>query len=96
MTGTGLRVNKALALKKGDVDLDRKRLDAVRAWTTTSSGKKVLGDTKSREERSLGLSGSIVKILGPLVEATGNEHFIFTGANGDALDYDYFRRAYLE
>lgn len=96
LAGTGLRVNEALALKKGDVDLDSKRLHVVRAWTTNASGKKVMGDTKNREERSLALSAPMTEILKPLLEAKGSEDFIFTGANGDALDYGYFRRAYFD
>lgn len=61
----------------------------------TSSGKKVLGATKSREERSIALSKQMLALLKPLTESRHKSDFIFTGPSGDALDYGYFRRAYF-
>lgn len=62
----------------------------------TASGKKVLGATKSREERSISLSEPVVELLKPLTLAKGKSDCIFVGSNGDALDYGYFRRAYFK
>lgn len=34
-------------------------------------------------------------LLRPLIDSKSNTDFMFIGANGDALDYGYFRRAYF-
>lgn len=95
LAATGLRINEALALQVGDVDLNNSKLHVVRTWTMTASGRKVLGATKSREERSISLSEQMVDLLTPLTKAKGKSDYIFIGSNGDALDYGYFRRAYF-
>ncbi len=95
LAATGLRINEALALQVGDVDLVEARLHVVRTWTMTASGKKILGATKSREERSISLSEQMLDLLKPLTTAKAKDDYIFTGANGDSLDYGYFRRAYF-
>lgn len=95
LAATGLRINEALALQVGDVDFDGAKLHVSRTWTMTASGKKILGATKSREDRSISLSGQMLVLLKPLTSSKSKSDFIFTGANGDALDYGYFRRAYF-
>ncbi len=67
----------------------------LRTWTMTASGKKILGATKSREDRSISLSNQMVELLKPLTQSKSKSDFLFTGASGDALDYGYFRRAYF-
>lgn len=54
-----------------------------------------LGATKSRKERSISLSEQMMELLKPLISSKAKTDYIFTGANGDALDYGYFRRAYF-
>lgn len=81
--------------KVGDIDLENSKLHVVRTWTMTASGKKILGATKSREERSISLSAQMLELLEDLISSKTKADYIFTGANGDALDYGYFRRAYF-
>jgi integrase len=95
LAATGLRVNEALALQVGDIDMIGKKINVVRTWTMTDSGKKVLGSTKSREDRSIALSDQMVRTLDPLVSGKNKDDFVFIGSNGAALDYGYFRRAYF-
>ncbi len=95
LAATGLRINEALALQVGDVDFEGAKLQIVRTWTMTASGKKILGATKNREDRSISLSNQMVELLKPLTQSKSKTDFLFTGANGDALDYGYFRRAYF-
>ena len=95
LAATGLRINEALALQVGDVDYDSAKLQVARTWTMTATGKKILGATKSREDRSIPLSEQMISLLRPLTTAKSKNHFLFTGAYGDALDYGYFRRAYF-
>ncbi len=95
LAATGLRINEALALQVGDVDFERAKLHVSRTWTMTASGKKILGATKSREDRSISLSEQMLVLLKPLTVSKAKSDFIFTGAGGDALDYGYFRRAYF-
>lgn len=61
----------------------------------TASGKKVLGATKSREERTISLSEKMLEIMNLIAKSKSKSDYIFTGASGDALDYGYFRRAYF-
>ncbi len=95
LAATGLRINEALALQVGDIDFAEAKLQVARTWTMTSSGKKILGATKSREDRSIALSEQMLALLKPLANSKAKSDFIFTGAGGDALDYGNFRRAYF-
>jgi integrase len=95
LAATGLRINEALALQVRDVDFQSAKLLVARTWTMTSSGKKILGATKNREDRTIFLSEQMLTLLKPLTASKGKDDFVFTGANGDALDYGYFRRAYF-
>jgi integrase len=95
LAATGLRINEALALQVGDVDFDAAKLQVARTWTMTASGKKILGATKNREDRSIPLSRQMLELLKPVTHSKAKTDYIFTGSNGDALDYGYFRRAYF-
>lgn len=95
LAATGLRINEALALQVGDIDFSGAKLNVARTWTMTASGKKILGATKNREERSIALSQQMLDLLKPVSNGKQKADFVFTGANGDALDYGYFRRAYF-
>jgi integrase len=95
LAATGLRINEALALQVGDIDFSGAKLIVARTWTMTASGKKILGATKNREERSIALSQQMLDLLKPASYSKQKADFVFTGANGDALDYGYFRRAYF-
>jgi integrase len=93
---TGMRVNEALALRFEDLDFDTATVHVARTWTSTESGKKVLGQTKTREVRDIPLGPAILDDLKALALSNEPEAWLFTGNSADALDYGYFRRAYFE
>ena len=93
---TGVRINEALALRVEDIDLDSSSVHISKTWTSTTTGKKVLGATKTREVRNIPLGKDLLTELKGLVESKNQDDWLFTGAAGDALDYGYFRRAHFE
>lgn len=95
LANTGLRISEALALQVRDVHLGQKKLDVFRTWTTDATGKKLLGSTKTRENRTIPISPAVAAIVEPLMAGKGAEDFLFIGHYGEALDYGYFRRAYF-
>ena len=95
LANTGLRISEALALQVRDVHLGQNKLDVFRTWTTDASGKKLLGSTKTRENRTIPMSPVVAAIVEPLMIGKGAEDFLFTGHYGESLDYGYFRRAFF-
>jgi integrase len=93
---TGVRINEALSLRVGDIAIDSASVHISKTWTSTSSGKKVLGATKTREVRSIPLGPELVSELQDYITGKSENDWLFTGAAGDALDYGYFRRAIFE
>ncbi len=100
----GLRVNEALALRVEDIDLEAKEVRVAHSWTTDEFGKKlrdengdfVPGSTKTGEERNVPLDPNTIELLKPLLEGKGPRDWVFTGVNGRALDYGFFRRKYFK
>lgn len=93
---TGVRINEALSLSVGDINIDSASVHISKTWTSTSSGKKVLGATKTREVRSIPLGPELLNELQDYITGKSENDWLFTGAAGDALDYGYFRRAIFE
>ena len=58
----------------------------------TESGKKLLGQTKTREVREIPLSGELVAELKTVLAGKSANVWVFQGAGGESLDYGYFRR----
>lgn len=100
----GLRVNEALALRVEDFDLDSKIVRVAHSWTTDEFGKKlrdengefVPGTTKTGEQRDVPLDRNTIELIKPLLEGKGKSDWVFTGENGQALDYGFFRRKYFK
>ena len=82
-------------MQVGDVDLVNAKLQIDRTWTVTANGKKILGATKNREDRTISLSEQMVEVLEPLLQSKGKNDYVLIVAHGDALDYAYFRRAFF-
>jgi integrase len=93
---TGMRVNEALAIRIGDLDFAKSQVHVSRTWTSTESGKRILGATKTREVRNVPLAKDLQVHLEAAAAGKLPEDWLFTGLNGDALDYGYFRRAHFE
>jgi integrase len=100
----GLRVNEALALRVEDFDLEAKVVKVAHSWTTDEFGKKlrnedgefVPGTTKTGEERAVPLDQNTIELVKPLLEGKAAKDWVFTGVNGQALDYGFFRRKYFK
>ena len=100
----GLRINEALALRVEDFDLDARIVKVAHSWTTDEFGKKlrdengefVPGTTKTGEQREVPVDKNIVELIKPLLEGKTGRDWVFTGENGQALDYGFFRRKYFK
>ena len=100
----GLRINEALALRVQDFDIGNSAVNVKHSWTTDEFGKKprdengefVPGSTKTNEERTVPVPASLLEIIKPLLKGKRDRDWVFVGANGNALDYGYFRRSYLD
>lgn len=89
---TGMRLGELLALRWGDVDLDRRRVIVHRA---VSAG--VEGPTKSRQARALPLADVAAAALARLAargDYTGREDYVFCSRLGRRLDRSAVRRRY--
>jgi hypothetical protein len=93
---TGVRINEALALRVGDLNFEISTVHISRTWTSTESGKKILGQTKTREVRDIPLSSDLKALLQEQAAGLTADAWLFTGSKSDALDYGYFRRAHFE
>lgn len=93
---TGVRINEALALRVGDLDIENATVRICRTWTSTTSGKKILGETKTREVREIPIGRDLLVDLNAALVGKKNDDWLFTGSGVDALDYGYFRRAHFE
>jgi integrase len=100
----GLRINEALALRVQDFDIRNSVVSVKHSWTTDEFGKKprdengefVPGSTKTNEERTVPVPAFLLEIIKPLLKGKRDRDWVFVGANGNALDYGYFRRSYLD
>lgn len=90
-TYCGLRWGEATALRVKDVDLDRGRLQVVKAFTT-SGGKRIEKDTKSYENRSVPFPTVLRDGLADATEGRGPLERIFTTAGGTPLNASNFRQ----
>lgn len=95
LAGTGLRINEALALQLRDIDFENKTITVARSWTSDSTGKRILGSTKTRKSRIVPLNDSLIALLSNQLPSAQSTDYVFTGHFGEALDYGYFRRAYF-
>lgn len=100
----GLRINEALALRVEDFDMEAKVVKVAHSWTTDEFGKKfrdengdfVPGTTKTGEERTVPLDQNTIELMKPLLAGKSPKDWVFTGVNGQALDYGFFRRKYFK
>jgi integrase len=100
----GLRVNEALALRVEDFNLEARVVKVAHSWTTDEFGKKlrdengefVPGMTKTGEAREVPLEQNTIDLVKPLLEDKSDRDWVFTGTNGQALDYGFFRRKYFK
>jgi integrase len=73
---TGVRWGEAVALRAGDVDLVRSRLN-IRQNAPTVNGKRVLGTPKTHEARSVPLPAFLVSDIRTLVNGRALDAYLF-------------------
>lgn len=90
----GLRWGEATALRVQDVDLDRRRLNVVKAFTSVG-GKRVEKDTKSHENRSVPYPAVLDEALKELVDGRRPDERVFTTPDGTPLNASNFRNRFF-
>jgi integrase len=86
----GIRWGEVSAATGGQLDIDRRRLRIVRAYSDVK-GVLEVGPVKNHEKRSVPLPRSVANVLRPLVEHHGREQLLFTAPEGGPLRYGNFR-----
>ena len=90
----GLRWGEMAALRRGRVDVLRRRLDIKEALSEIS-GRVNFGSTKTYEARTVHLPASVAEMLGRHMETVPHdpEALVFTAPQGGPLRYSNFRKA---
>ncbi|MGI5197100.1 tyrosine-type recombinase/integrase [Streptomyces sp. CA-288835] len=86
----GIRWGEVSAAAGGQLDIDRRRLRILRAYSDVK-GVLEIGPVKNHEKRSVPLPRSVADELRPLVEHHGREQLLFTAPEGGPLRYGNFR-----
>jgi integrase len=88
---TGLRWGEATALRVRDVDINRRRLDVRRAYSTIS-GALIEGTPKSHQQRTVPLPKKLCEELAAHIDGLGPDDHVFTTASGTPVRTTNFRR----
>lgn len=91
----GLRIGEATALKRKHIDLQRKVIHVVEAWSRTRSGKRILGPTKTDEIREVPIPKRIRAELAELCEKLDSDDYLFVGEKGGPLNPEFFRKKWF-
>lgn len=91
----GLRIGEATALKRKHIDLQRKVIHVVEAWSRTRSGKRILGPTKTDEIREVPIPKRIRAELAELCEKLDSDDYLFVGEKGGPLNSEFFRKKWF-
>jgi integrase len=79
---TGLRIGEAIALRVGDVDLGRRRVQVRRRWYRTS-----FAPPKSKHgRRDIPLATGIAQALWPLIAGRDSNELLFASETGRMID----------
>ena len=78
----GSRINETLALRVGDVDLDKHQARIRRTWASDGKGKDVLGPPKSGKPRTVAIPKSLIAPLRELTEGRSDSEWLFQAARG--------------
>ncbi|TFC07789.1 site-specific integrase [Cryobacterium sp. MDB2-A-2] len=85
----GLRINEALALQVGKLDLDARRATIMQTWSQGAT--RYLGTPKSGKARTVSLPGFLVAELRPLVEGQPPDAFVFRAVRGGDIHESNWR-----
>jgi len=84
----GPRINEALAVQIGDVDLKRRRIAVRRTWTRTKDRKWKLGPPKTWQKREIPVPKFLVDELRALTKGKKKSDWLFSDKRGKPLEYN--------
>jgi integrase len=87
---TGLRWGEATALRVCDIDLNRRRIDARRAFSDVG-GQLILGTPKSHRMRSVPIPRFLAVLLAAFVNGRQPDDLVFTTGSGAPLRLSNWR-----
>jgi integrase len=90
---TGMRQGELTALRRKRINLLRREI-VVAESATDVHGKKVLGETKNRQARIIGIPTFLVSLLSEHLEAVpaDPDALLFTSASGSPMGWSNFRK----
>jgi integrase len=90
---TGLRWGEITALRVGDVDPLRRKVTVSRAYSIVG-GRKILGNTKTHERRTITFPASLTVALVKSAEGKGPNDLLF--GTGEPVDHSNFAKRVLD
>lgn len=87
----GLRYGECAALRVGDVNVSRRRLNVSRSVTRVAHMGLVDGPTKTHQNRTVPLPQFVADALKERVEGKGAEELVFPGPDGAWMKLEWFR-----
>jgi integrase len=89
---SGLRFGEAAALRVGDVDLQKRRVNVTKGITRVRKQGRVEGDTKTHQRRFVPiLTTACVEELREAIAGRKPSEFVFPGPDGEAMTDGWFR-----
>lgn len=79
---TGCRIGESLALKVGDIDMEKRRARISRTWTDDGQGGSMLGVPKNGKARSVAVPSFLIRELKPLTDGMGADDWLFRAPRG--------------
>lgn len=79
---TGCRIGESLALKVGDVDVDRRRARIGRTWTDDGHGGSMLGTPKNGKARNIAIPRFLMPQIKAQMEGMGDDDWLFRATRG--------------
>lgn len=93
----GPRVNEALALKVGDIDLEVRRIQVRRTWTKSKTGMRKLSPPKTWEKRKLPIPDFLVPELRALIGDRAPGAYLFVTDSGATIEHkNWYNRVWLK
>ena len=79
---TGCRIGESLALKVGDVDVDRRRARIGRTWTDDGHGGSMLGTPKNGKARNIAIPRFLMTQIKAQMDGMGDDDWLFRATRG--------------
>ena len=79
---TGCRIGESLALKVGDVDVDRRRARISRTWTDDGHGGSMLGTPKNGKARNIAIPRFLMPQIKAQMDGMGDDDWLFRATRG--------------